>query len=1000
MDEVKPDRRLKGKTNFISWKREFERAARANDVLEFLTGEEVVPPKPNKDEYFVKVLDTETRRSTRIKKSLSPTTDDENETDDGQAVVLTTNNTLRWQIDYNDHKVAKEKMKMANKLLDKWISDGIKIETEDCSDAKEAYDFIKKRYAVTNERARDILLNRLNDLKLDHCASVTDYTNQVRQVKADLKTVKYDMTDDMFATALLHGLPPSYRGFKEKYDWIRSINPDDSPDLDYLFERMHVEEMHQLQIKEERKIREKVKRDAISSNGIMNTDNNTRYRPRREDRSHLKCTHSGCGKTGHTEEYCWVKNPEKIPRSLKEKFTNTTNRAVITNGMGGVAEMDLPDSKDTYIRTDALGTGPSPSTHGKPADPSPQMHRAISCIKLRRSGGVDMGDPVPTTLDFSKPVLGAFLAGSFCTTDTWLADTGANMHIVNDMKWFKKDTFRSSNLKISTADGSTTLEIEGTGVVNLVLKSPDGFLVKVSLSEVAYAPRGKCNLFSGGMFTRKAKVTGIYNEQYMTWMNDAGHMIGHAIFGNGLYHLDATKLPNDDMTGGVIAATVDFDDPVWKWHRRLGHLGFQNMLNLLRSSTGMEITEKQIKAKLKAVCPVCATTRALVKIPRDPASRHAQQPGAMVHMDVWGPYPIEGFDGTRYFLFITDDCTRYTWSARFDKKYQLFEVFKSLVKLIQKVFNITIRCCRFDNEFERGPIGKWCHSHSIAREPIEPYAHYQNGVAERTNRTIREKAAPMVQETSISGQVSKIISEKGTELLRTSKIPENLWPEAIQHAVWLKNRIPARALRKKDAKTPYEALRGVKPTLTRERIWGSRAYVTYPQELRSTASMTKLHSPRGWLGYFVGCESEAMYHIYSPEKNKVYRIGVARVEDGEGLNDPHDAPCLEDRVPIPDLDIPSNTPSEDESQASSEKDSDQAGPHNANHDWQSTGSLEEEGIGQEQNPSEAWHESRDEIESADDEYETDEESITPVVSRYFNHSKHAGLLAIREKTWR
>lgn len=93
------------------------------------------------------------------------------------------------------------------------------------------------------------------------------------------------------------------------------------------------------------------------------------------------------------------------------------------------------------------------------------------------------------------------------------------------------------------------------------------------------------------------------------------------------------------------------------------------------------ITKKQIKAKLKAMCPICATTRALVKIPRDPAKRHAQEPGWMLHVDVWGPYPIEGFDGTRYFLFITDD----TWSARFDKKYQLFEVFKSLVKLIQKV---------------------------------------------------------------------------------------------------------------------------------------------------------------------------------------------------------------------------------------------------------------------------------------------------------------------------
>ncbi|OQE54307.1 hypothetical protein PENNAL_c0452G03678, partial [Penicillium nalgiovense] len=659
--------------------------------------------------------------------------------------------------------------------------------------------------------------------------------------------------------------------------------------------------------------------------------------------------------------------------------------------MGGVAEMDLIDSKDTYIRSDALGTGPSLSTHAKPADPSPQMHRAMSCIKLRGSGGVDMGDPVSATLDFSKPVLGAFLAGSFCTTDTWLADTGANMHIVNDMKWFKKDTFRTSNLKISTADGSTSLEIEGMGVVNLLLKSPDGVPVKVSLSEVAYAPRGKCNLFSGGMFTRKANLTGIYNKQYMTWMNDAGHAIGHAAFGNGLYHLDATKLPNDDITSGVIAATVDFDDPVWKWHRRLGHLGFQSMLNLLRSSTGMEITEKQIKAKLKAVCPVCATTRALVRIPRDPATRHAQQPGAMVHMDVWGPYPIEGFDGTRYFLFITDDCTRYTWSARFDKKYQLFEVFKSLVKLIQKVFNITIRCCRFDNEFERGPIGKWCNSHSIAREPIEPYAHYQNGVAERTNRTIREKAAPMVQEISISGQVSKIISEKGNELLRISKIPENLWPEAIQHAVWLKNRTPARALRKKDAKTPYEALRGMKPSLTRERIWGSRAYVTYPQELRHTAEMTKLHNPRGWLGYFVGCESEAMYHIYSPEKHKVYRIGVARIEDGEGLRDPHDAPCLEDRIPTPDVAVTDNNHSEDGSESSSDSDSDHDDGQ-SRHDQHTVIPSDEEIPDQEHHVSEAAHESQDEVEDADDEDETDNGDLgLKNVSKYFNQPKYAGM---------
>lgn len=86
--------------------------------------------------------------------------------------------------------------------------------------------------------------------------------------------------------------------------------------------------------------------------------------------------------------------------------------------------------------------------------------------------------------------------------------------------------------------------------------------------------------------------------------------------------------------------------------------------------------------------------------------------------------------------------------------------------------------------------------------------------------------------------------------------------------------------------------------------------------------MIKLYSPQGWLGYFVGCESEVIYHIYSPEKHKVYRIGVTRVEDREGLDDPHDVPCLEDRVPTPDVEISNRSSSEDEEGASNDEDND------------------------------------------------------------------------------
>lgn len=95
------------------------------------------------------------------------------------------------------------------------------------------------------------------------------------------------------------------------------------------------------------------------------------------------------------------------------------------------------------------------------------------------------------------------------------------------------------------------------------------------------------------------------------------------------------------------------------------------MRELIKVSDGIDLTDAQIKEKLRAVCPVCATTRALVYIPRDLAKRRAQEPGFLIHADTWGKYPIAGWDGTQYFLFLTDDATRYTWSARYSRRREL-----------------------------------------------------------------------------------------------------------------------------------------------------------------------------------------------------------------------------------------------------------------------------------------------------------------------------------------
>ena len=49
---VSADSQLKGKTNFITWRREFERAAKAQDVLDLLKGDEEILEKSNKTDYL------------------------------------------------------------------------------------------------------------------------------------------------------------------------------------------------------------------------------------------------------------------------------------------------------------------------------------------------------------------------------------------------------------------------------------------------------------------------------------------------------------------------------------------------------------------------------------------------------------------------------------------------------------------------------------------------------------------------------------------------------------------------------------------------------------------------------------------------------------------------------------------------------------------------------------------------------------------------------------
>ena len=69
----------------------------------------------------------------------------------------------------------------------------------------------------------------------------------------------------------------------------------------------------------------------------------------------------------------------------------------------------------------------------------------------------------------------------------------------------------------------------------------------------------------------------------------------------------------------------------------------------------------------------------------------------LVHADVWGPVPIIGGNGYKYFVIFIDDCTRITWIYFLKHKYEVTEIFFLFFHMIRTQFQTTIKILLSDN---------------------------------------------------------------------------------------------------------------------------------------------------------------------------------------------------------------------------------------------------------------------------------------------------------------
>jgi hypothetical protein len=116
------------------------------------------------------------------------------------------------------------------------------------------------------------------------------------------------------------------------------------------------------------------------------------------------------------------------------------------------------------------------------------------------------------------------------------------------------------------------------------------------------------------------------------------------------------------------------------------------------------------------------------------------------------------------------------------------------------------------------------------------------------------------QHNGVAESLNRRLMERTRAILHHADLPKYLWAEAIQFAVWLKNRTSTKML---GISMPHERLYSQKPNLGNVPEWGQTVWVYNPDGLKLD---TQLKQAR-WVGY--DANSMHAHCIYWSDKNSI-----------------------------------------------------------------------------------------------------------------------------------
>ena len=412
-------------------------------------------------------------------------------------------------------------------------------------------------------------------------------------------------------------------------------------------------------------------------------------------------------------------------------------------------------------------------------------------------------------------------------------DSMASIHISGNKALFPTGLRSCKPFSVTVANGAE-VTISQVGSVELYIDVAAGQTATFAIDNVYYHPRFGANLLSlHGLTERGWKFSSSKDETFLLTPGD-----GLKVRLNKEDRVSVLRCRAGseelEQVYSVGALVWDSASDLVCLHERLGHMGFDQMIRVVKAGKTegigkLNVSDAELKEARGRVlsCRGCKQGKGTRTAFGHRGLDKGSAPCETLHMDTYYvKYDLaDGTPQIEYGLTISDPHTTHRWTVRVWSKDRVAEQVIDIVRNAQTQGGCVVKRLYTDGgtEFINRTLKDFC-----AKEGIE--LHYPpagtpqlNSVAERQVR---------------SGK------DAGRTLLMHAGLPDRFGPRAVMHAncVWNRTNVAEAT-----GVTPYEAMRKKRPSVKHISVFGCDAYYHVPRGQRSTFDAKML--PGIYLGH-------------------------------------------------------------------------------------------------------------------------------------------------------